>query len=114
MSESLQLRDPLFKLIIRFSNGEQVEHVMTDSVDTRAIAPQTKYAIISLSSRQNPSICTEKTVINLRDVSYIKSERVTLSEIKRACHPKDEGRITAAMELLHAALWVRDRIDDRS
>lgn len=81
MSESLQLRDPLFKLIIRFSNGEQVEHVMTDPVDTRAIAPETKYAIISLSSRQNPSVCTENTVINLRDVSYIKSERVTLEQL---------------------------------
>jgi hypothetical protein len=81
MSESLQLRDPLFRLIIRFSNGEQVEHVMTDAVHTRAIAPETKYAIISLSSRQNPSICTEITVINLRDVSYIKSERVTLEQL---------------------------------
>ncbi|HEY3136072.1 MAG TPA: hypothetical protein VGL29_08595 [Blastocatellia bacterium] len=81
MSESLQLRDPLFRLIIRFSNGEQVEHVMTDPVDTRAIAPETKYAIISLSSRQNPSICTEITVVNLRDVSYIKTERVTLEQL---------------------------------
>jgi hypothetical protein len=81
MSESLQLRDPLFKLIIRFSNGETVEHVMTDPVDTRAIAPETKYAIVSLSSRQNPSICTEVAVINLRDVSYIKSERATLEQL---------------------------------
>lgn len=81
MSESFQLRDPLFKLTIRFSNGETVQHVMTDPIDARMIAPETKYALISTFSCQNPSLCTETIVVNLRDVSFIKSERVTLEQL---------------------------------
>jgi hypothetical protein len=42
MSEGLQLRDPLFRLNIRFTNGEQMQHVMTEPLDSRMIAPETK------------------------------------------------------------------------
>ena len=81
MSEALQLRDPLFKLIIRFTNGETLQHVMTDPLDSRTIAPDTKYAIVSSFSCQDPSQCTETTIVNLRDVTFIKTERVTLEQL---------------------------------
>lgn len=81
MSESLQLRDPLFRLIVRFTNGETLQQVMTDPLDSRVIAPETKYAVISSFSCQNPSVCNEVTVVNLRDVTFIKSERVTLEQL---------------------------------
>src|SRR5262245_50761600 len=81
MSERLELTDPLFRLIVRFSNGEQVQHVLTDPIDTRMIGPDTKYAIVSSFSCQNPNICTDTTVLNLRDVTYIKTERVTREQL---------------------------------
>lgn len=81
MSESFQLRDPLFRLIIRFTNGETVQHVMTDPIDSRMISPETKYAVISSFSCQNPSVCSDVTVVNLRDVSFVRSERVTLEQL---------------------------------
>lgn len=81
MSESLQLRDPLFKLIVRFSNGETLQHVMTEPVEARMIAPDLTFAIISSFSCQDPSVCTDTTVVNLRDVSYIKTERVTMEQL---------------------------------
>lgn len=81
MSESLQLPDPLFKLTVRFSNGETVQHMLTDPIDSRAIASETKYAVISSFSCQNPSVCSDVTVVNLKDVSFIKSERVTLEQL---------------------------------
>lgn len=81
MSESLQLPDPLFRLTIRFNNGETVTHMMTDALDSRAIAPELKYAIVSSYSCQNPNIGVEIAMINLRDVSYIKTERVTLEQL---------------------------------
>lgn len=81
MSESLQLRDPLFRLIIRFTNGETMQQVMTEPLDSRTIAPETKYAVISSFSCQNPSLCTDVTLVNLRDVTLIKSERVTLEQL---------------------------------
>ena len=81
MSESLQLPDPLFRLTIRFGNGETVTHMMTDALDSRAITPDLKYAIVSSYSCQNPNVGAEVAMINLRDVSYIKTERVTLEQL---------------------------------
>jgi hypothetical protein len=81
MSESLQLRDPLFKLIVRFSNGEMIQHVMTDPIEARMISPETRYAVISSFSCQNPSECTDITVVNLRDVTFIRTERATLDQL---------------------------------
>src|SRR5262245_39509616 len=81
MSEAIQLRDPLFKLFIRFTNGETLQHVMTEPLDARMIAPETKYAVLSSYSCQNPSLCTDTSLINLRDVTFIKTERVTLEQL---------------------------------
>lgn len=81
MSESLQLRDPLFRLIIRLTNGETIQHVMSDPLELRLITPETKYVVVSSFSCQNPSVCSEVTVVNLRDISYIKSERVTIEQL---------------------------------
>lgn len=81
MSESFQLPDPLFRLTIRFSNGETVQHMMTDPLDSRTITAEIKYAIVSSYSCQNPNIGVETAMISLRDVSYIKTERVTLDQL---------------------------------
>lgn len=81
MSEALQLRDPLFRLNIRFTNGETMQQVMTEPLDSRMIAPETKYAVISSFSCQNPNVCTDVTLVNLRDVTFIKTERVTLEQL---------------------------------
>lgn len=81
MSESLQLSDPLFRLIVRFSNGETIQHMTADPIDFRSVAGETTYAVISSFSVQNPSVCSDVTLVNLKDVSFIKSERVTLEQL---------------------------------
>jgi len=81
MSEALQLRDPLFRLTIRFTNGETLQQVMTEPLDARMIAPETKYAVVSTYLCLNPSLCTDTIVVNLRDVTFIKTERVTLEQL---------------------------------
>ena len=81
MSERLQLVDPLFRLTIRFTNGETLQQVMTDPLDSRVITPETKYAVISTFTCLNPNVCSEVIVVNLRDVTFIKTERVTLEQL---------------------------------
>lgn len=81
MSESIELIDPLYKLVVRFGNGEMVHHFMTELIDSRMIQADTRYAVVSCFPILNPSQCTEVNVINLRDVTFIKSERVTLNEL---------------------------------
>jgi len=81
MSEAIQLRDPLYKLIVRFSNGEIINYVIEDPIDAKMISPETRYAVINSFSCQNPSECTDIAVINLRDTTFIKTERVTLDQL---------------------------------
>lgn len=81
MSESMQLREPLYKLVIRFSNGEKIQHVVAEPIDARHITPDTRYAVISSFSLQNPSECTDVAVVNLRDVSFIKTESAGLDQL---------------------------------
>ncbi len=81
MSESIQLRDPLFKLIVRFSNGEMIQQIVTDPIDSRLITPETRYAVVNAFSCQNPSECTDTTIINLRDVTFLRTEVVTLDQL---------------------------------
>ena len=81
MSESIQLKEPLFKLAVRFNNGEMVHHITTAPLDTRLITPETRYAVISLFSCENPSECADISVINMRDVTFIKTERATLDQV---------------------------------
>lgn len=81
MSESLQLRDPLFKLILRFSNGETIQHLTTEPLDSRKIEADTHYAVVTSVPVDSPNELAEVSVVNLRDVTYIKTERVTLEQL---------------------------------
>ena len=81
MSERIALHDPLFKLAVRFGNGEVLTYVLQNPLDSRAIRPDTRYAIISSFQVQNPSDCTEVTAVNLRDVTFLRTERVTLEQL---------------------------------
>jgi hypothetical protein len=81
MSEGIQLRDPLYKLIIRFSNGELVHYIVQEPLDVRAITPETRYALISSVFCERPNECADMTVVNMRDVTFIKTERVTLDQL---------------------------------
>ncbi|HWN98685.1 MAG TPA: hypothetical protein VNS63_05380 [Blastocatellia bacterium] len=81
MSESIQIREPLHKLLIRFGNGETINYILTDPLDARLMTPETKYVVISSFSVEKPSECTDVTVINVRDLTFIRTERVTLDQL---------------------------------
>ena len=81
MSEAFQIPTELFKLFIRFSNGETVYYVTTHPLDSRSIKPDTRYAVVACYSTRNPVECTDITMVNLRDVTFIKTERVTVDQL---------------------------------
>jgi hypothetical protein len=83
MSESIQLEDPLFKLVIRFGNGEVATYIVKEPINTRTLTPELRYAVVSSFSLQNPSQGTEVAVFNLKDVTYIKTERVKVEVLTR-------------------------------
>ena len=73
--------DTLFKLIIRFSNGDQFNYVTTDPYPASGINAETRYAIISSYAYQNPEDCTDVTLVNLSDVAFIKTEKISLEDL---------------------------------
>jgi hypothetical protein len=81
MSESFQIREPLYKLLVRFGNGETINYILTDPIDARMMTPETKYVVVTSFSRENPSECTDVTVINVRDLTFIRTDRVTLDQL---------------------------------
>lgn len=81
MSESIELREPLYKLSVRFSNGELLNFLVRELIDSRMISAETRYAVISSVSTQDPSQCIDSTVVNLRDVTFIRTERVTIDQL---------------------------------
>lgn len=87
MSEALQLRDPLFKLIIRFSNGESTHYISTEPIQPGMLTPDTRYAVIGCYSVLKPSEMTDLIVVNMRDVTFIKTERVTLDDLSKERRP---------------------------
>jgi hypothetical protein len=81
MSEKIQLPDTLFKLIVRFSNGEMINYIVAKPLDSRAITPETRYAVIASFPIDSPNECTDISLVNLRDVTFVKTERVTLEQL---------------------------------
>ena len=81
MAESLPLPDTLYKLIIRFSNGEKINYLTVEPFAAHTITSDTRYAVVTSCAIQNPAECTALTVLNLAAVAYIKSEKITLDEL---------------------------------
>jgi hypothetical protein len=73
--------DNLFKLIVRFSNGEQFNFVTADPYPASGITAETRYAVISSYTYQNPEDCTDVMLVNLSDVAFIKTEKISLEEL---------------------------------
>ena len=97
MSESMKLPDTIFKLVIRFSNGEKFHYITDEQFIAHKITPETRYAVISSFSLQNPAECTDVTLINLKDVAFIKTEKITLDQLSA-------GRRTAGLHSTSASL----------
>ena len=98
MSESIQLRDPLFRLVIRFSNGEKVQYIVTEPVDSHKLGVDARsYAVVTAVQVDKPNEVADVLVASLRDVSYIKTERVTLEQLaadRRMAGMRSAGALT--------------------
>lgn len=97
MPESLKLPETIFKLIIRFSNGEKFHYITDEQFIAHKITAETRYAVISSFSLQNPAECTDVTFVNLQEVAFIKTEKITLDELSA-------GRRTAGLHSQSASV----------
>src|ERR1044072_5159058 len=79
--------DNLFKLIIRFSNGEQFNYVTAEPYPASGVTAETRYVVISSYAYQNPEDCTDVTLVNLGDVAFIKTEKISLEDLMSEKRP---------------------------
>jgi hypothetical protein len=77
----MEIQEPLFKLILRFSNGETISYIVREPIDATKLASESKYALITSYSTQDSNQCTDVTLINLRDLTFLRTERVTLDQL---------------------------------
>ncbi|MEW6131427.1 MAG: hypothetical protein AB1757_30645 [Acidobacteriota bacterium] len=75
------MSDNLFKLIVRFSNGEQFNYVTRDPYPASGISADTRYAVISSYSYHNAEECLDVMLVNLSDVAFIKTEKISLEDL---------------------------------
>lgn len=71
------------RLTIRFTNGETVVYTVREALHAEDISPQVRFVVITSYTCEPPARCDEVILLNLNDISFIKTEHVTSEELER-------------------------------
>jgi hypothetical protein len=71
------------RLTIRFTNGETFVYTVREALHAEDIAAQHRFAVIHSYKYESPEECDEIVLLNLNNISYIKTEHVTEAELER-------------------------------
>jgi hypothetical protein len=71
------------RLTIRFTNGETFIYTVAEPLHAEDIASNSRFAVISSYLCEKPEDCHEIVLLNLNDVSYIRTEHITNEELEK-------------------------------
>jgi hypothetical protein len=71
------------RLTIRFTNGETFIYTVAEPLHAEDIAASSRFAVISSYQCEKPEDCHEIVLLNLNDVSYIRTEHVTNEQLEK-------------------------------
>lgn len=71
------------RLTIRFTNGETFIYTVAEPLHAEDIASSARFAVISPYLCEKPEECREIVLLNLNDVSYIRTEHITNQELEK-------------------------------
>jgi hypothetical protein len=71
------------RLTIRFTNGETFVYTVREALHAEDIAAEHRFAVIHSYKHESPGECDEIVLLNLNNISYIKTEHVTEAELER-------------------------------
>lgn len=71
------------RLTIRFTNGETFVYTVGEALHAEDIAAEHRFVVIHSYKHESPEECAEIVLLNLNNVSYIKTEHVTEAELER-------------------------------
>lgn len=71
------------RLTIRFTNGETFVYTVGEPLHAEDIASTARFAVITSYLCDRPEECNEIVLLNLNDISYIRTEHVTNEELEK-------------------------------
>ena len=71
------------RLTIRFTNGETFVYTVGEALHAEDITAGHRFAVIHSYKYESPEQCDEIVLLNLNNISYIKTEHVTQGELER-------------------------------
>lgn len=71
------------RLTIRFTNGETFVYTVAEPLHAEDIASTARFAVISSYECDKPEQCHEIVLLNLNDISYIRTEHITQAELEK-------------------------------
>ena len=71
------------RLTIRFTNGETFVYTVREALHAEDIAAQHRFVVIYSYKHDSPDQCDEIVLLNLNNISYIKTKHVTEAELQR-------------------------------
>jgi hypothetical protein len=71
------------RLTIRFTSGETFVYTVREALHAEDITTEHRFAVIYSYKYDTPDQCDEIVLLNLNNISYIKTEHVTEGELQR-------------------------------
>lgn len=70
-----------YRLVVRFSNGETTKFVLHEKVDTSKISEKARFMLVKSRSAES-DFSDQIFLASLKDVSYIKVERLEAKDLR--------------------------------
>lgn len=71
------------RLTIRFTNGEMLVYTVREALHAEDISAEHRFVVIHSYLYEKPEQCSEIMLLNLNEITYIKTEHVTEEELRR-------------------------------
>ncbi|HMF55257.1 MAG TPA: hypothetical protein VK619_02745 [Pyrinomonadaceae bacterium] len=82
----------LHRMTIRFTSGEIFAYIVREPLHAEDIPAAARFAVIHSYMCEPEGKCTEIILVNLNDISYIRTEHITGEDLKREEEMKSEHR----------------------
>lgn len=82
-----------YRLTIRFTNGETMLYTMRELLHAQDISGDVRFVIVSSYLCETPERCDEILLLNLNDVSYIRTKDISLAELAREEELRRDGQL---------------------
>ena len=86
------------RLTIRFSGGETFIYIVREPLHAEDIPASARFAVIHSYRCETEEQCTEIVLLNLNDVSYIRTEHVTDEQLRLEEEKSQESHNTIGMK----------------